>query len=140
MSIYILRYKFLILYPQSRKIGGENSQLEGGLDSDDGRNEEADDASASGSGVGDDEEEWGGIDGERSNAPEREGREPGTKPEKPPTGEELRAIKDATDLFRSSSFKLQVSLSLLLHNFNSVCTDRCIIAQRTTEVIQDTSP
>ena len=76
-----------------------------------------------GSGVGDDEEEWGGIDGEKINAPEREGHEPGTKPKKPPTGEELRAIKDATDLFRSSSFKLQVSLPLLLHNFNSVCTD-----------------
>lgn len=27
---------------------------------------------------------------------------------KPPTGEELRKIKDATDLYRSSSFKLQV--------------------------------
>ena len=28
----------------------------------------------------------------------------------PPKGEELRDIKDATDLFRSTSFKLQVSL------------------------------
>jgi U3 small nucleolar RNA-associated protein 22 len=34
----------------------------------------------------------------------------GTKPRKPPTGEELRNIKDATDLYRSSSFKLQVSV------------------------------
>lgn len=34
----------------------------------------------------------------------------GKKINKPPTGEELRAIKDATDLFRSNSFKLQVSV------------------------------
>lgn len=33
----------------------------------------------------------------------------GKKIHKPPTGEELREIKDATDLFRSNSFKLQVS-------------------------------
>lgn len=33
---------------------------------------------------------------------------PGTKPSKPPTGEELRTIKDASSLFRSNSFKLQV--------------------------------
>lgn len=32
----------------------------------------------------------------------------GTKPKKPPTGEELRNIKDAADLYQSSSFKLQV--------------------------------
>ena len=111
---------FLILYPQSRKIDDEYSELEGGLD--DGGGEEADDASGMESGVSDEEGEWGGIDGE-SGAPERECGEPGTKPKKPPTGEELRAIKDATDLFRSSSFKLQVSLSLLPHNFNSVRTD-----------------
>ena len=30
---------------------------------------------------------------------------------KPPTGEELRVIKDATDLYRSNSFKLQVKCS-----------------------------
>ena len=34
------------------------------------------------------------------------------KPKKPPTGEELRNIKDATELYRSSSFKLQVRYSL----------------------------
>ncbi|KAG6918794.1 hypothetical protein DXG01_011546 [Tephrocybe rancida] len=43
---------------------------------------------------------------------EGEGHEPGTKPKKPPTGEELRAIKDARDLFRSSSFKLQIDALL----------------------------
>jgi len=34
------------------------------------------------------------------------------KPTKPPTGEELRVIKDATDLFKSNSFKLQVCIIL----------------------------
>lgn len=34
----------------------------------------------------------------------------GKRTNKPPTGEELRTIKDATDLFRSNSFKLQVSV------------------------------
>lgn len=33
----------------------------------------------------------------------------------PPKGEELRDIKDATDLFRSTSFKLQVSRSHRIH-------------------------
>lgn len=55
------------------------------------------------------EEEWGGIrdpgPGDTETAAESQR---GTKPKKPPTGEELRAIKDATDLFKSSSFKLQV--------------------------------
>lgn len=32
----------------------------------------------------------------------------GSRPKKPPTGVELRQIKDAADLYRSSSFKLQV--------------------------------
>jgi U3 small nucleolar RNA-associated protein 22 len=55
------------------------------------------------------EDEWGGI----SPLPVHQtGAEVhATKPQKPPTGEELRIIKDATDLFRSSSFKLQVSAS-----------------------------
>ena len=56
------------------------------------------------------EEEWGGIRGEHAAAAEATTYEhrTGTKPIKPPTGHELRAIKDATDLFKSSSFKLQV--------------------------------
>ena len=33
----------------------------------------------------------------------------GGKPKKAPTGSEVRAIKDAAELFRSSSFKLQVT-------------------------------
>ena len=35
---------------------------------------------------------------------------------KPPTGEELRAIKDATDLYRSNSFKLQVNIAIPLYH------------------------
>lgn len=56
------------------------------------------------------EEEWGGISGGEQAAAEATTYEhrTGTKPKKPPTGHELRAIKDATDLFKSSSFKLQV--------------------------------
>ena len=55
------------------------------------------------------EEAWGGISGEQTvaEATTYEHRT-GTKPIKPPTGHELRAIKDATDLFKSNSFKLQV--------------------------------
>ena len=55
------------------------------------------------------EEEWGGISGEQAatEATTYEHRTR-TKPKKPPTGHELRAIKDATDLFKSGSFKLQV--------------------------------
>lgn len=59
-----------------------------------------------------DDEEWGGISSPVKDDSASAGR-PGTKPKKPPTGEELRAIKDATDLFRSSSFKLQVCYLLV---------------------------
>ncbi|CAA7262477.1 unnamed protein product [Cyclocybe aegerita] len=57
------------------------------------------------------EEEWGGIEGSQAAAVEITPH-PGTKPKKPPTGEELRAIKDASDLFKSSSFKLQIDALL----------------------------
>ncbi|KAF7441237.1 hypothetical protein PC9H_001586 [Pleurotus ostreatus] len=56
------------------------------------------------------EAEWGGISTE-ANVVEQQ-QHSGTKPKKPPTGEELRVIKDATDLFRSSSFKLQIDALL----------------------------
>ena len=36
----------------------------------------------------------------------------------PPTGEELRNIKDATELYRSTSFKLQVRSSLVHNHFS----------------------
>jgi U3 small nucleolar RNA-associated protein 22 len=54
-----------------------------------------------------DEDEWGGILPVPNDHPGDAVHGLGTKPQKPPTGEELRVIKDATDLFRSSSFKLQ---------------------------------
>ena len=67
-----------------------------------------DDASEAGEdGTEGEDEEWEGtgvsmdVDGEPHH-------ERGGKPKKPPTGDEVRAIKEATDLFRSSSFKLQV--------------------------------
>lgn len=62
-----------------------------------------------------DQEAWTGIDAEGGDldampvSEDEAQRRTGKKGKKPPTGEELRAIKDATDLFRSSSFKLQVS-------------------------------
>lgn len=52
-----------------------------------------------------DDQEWQGIG---TNAATPEEHFSGKKPTKPPTGEELRAIKDASDLFKSSAFKLQV--------------------------------
>ena len=66
------------------------------------------------------EVEWGGIGGEQAAAETTTyEHRTGTNPKKPLTGHELRAIKDATDLFKSGSFKLQVcmlfiSLGLML--------------------------
>ncbi|KAF9462511.1 Nrap protein [Collybia nuda] len=57
-------------------------------------------------------EEWGGMETDPKDQSAEEGHHPGTKPKKPPTGEELRTIKEATDLFRSSSFKLQIDALL----------------------------
>ncbi|KAJ7650617.1 Nrap protein [Roridomyces roridus] len=57
-----------------------------------------------------DDEAWGGIASDQT--PVAESANSGTKPKKPPTGEELRAINDAKDLFRSSTFKLQIDALL----------------------------
>lgn len=54
------------------------------------------------------EGEWGGIGAAPSLPQESLGGGSG-KRNKPPTGEELRDIKDAADLFKSNSFKLQVT-------------------------------
>jgi hypothetical protein len=68
------------------------------------------------------QDEWGGI----SNQPvEGGGSDDHIKTgKKPPTAEELRAIKDASDLFKSSSFKLQVCIHShflkLTHSFRSM--------------------
>ncbi|KDR70120.1 hypothetical protein GALMADRAFT_254950 [Galerina marginata CBS 339.88] len=53
-------------------------------------------------------EEWGGIG--KADRPQEQHTGKGSN--KPPTGEELRAIKDASDLFKSNSFKLQIDALL----------------------------
>ncbi|KAJ7914876.1 Nrap protein-domain-containing protein [Mycena leptocephala] len=60
-----------------------------------------------------DDEEWGGIAATQSQTTAfEENTATGTKPKLPPTGEELRVINDAKDLFRSSTFKLQIDALL----------------------------
>ncbi|KAJ7116340.1 Nrap protein [Mycena epipterygia] len=59
-----------------------------------------------------DNEEWGGIAPTPGQAAATVEHASGTKPKKPPTGEELRVINDAKDLFRSSTFKLQIDALL----------------------------
>ena len=59
------------------------------------------------------EEEWGGLGDEDEPASTAHNKPSSSKSKKPPTGEELRAIRDATDLYRSSSFKLQVCSRIL---------------------------
>jgi U3 small nucleolar RNA-associated protein 22 len=53
------------------------------------------------------EGEWGGI-GVTASVAEENLEAGNVKRNKPPTGEELRDIKEAADLFKSNSFKLQV--------------------------------
>ncbi|KAI0084988.1 Nrap protein [Irpex rosettiformis] len=57
---------------------------------------------------GDEEHAWGGLNGVTTKSVGQHG----TVPKKPPTGEELRTIKDATDLYLSSSFKLKIDALL----------------------------
>jgi U3 small nucleolar RNA-associated protein 22 len=79
-------------------MGGE---LEEQVESQDEEEEEAEE----------DGEEWGGVEAAGS-AMQVDQRPAGSKPVKPPTAEEMRAIREATDLYRSSSFKLQVRTML----------------------------
>ncbi|KAI0051574.1 Nrap protein [Auriscalpium vulgare] len=58
-----------------------------------------------------DEDEWDGI-GSSVGAGATHEHRTGTKPKKPPTGEEVRIIREAADLYRSSSFKLQIDALL----------------------------
>ncbi|KAJ2925593.1 hypothetical protein H1R20_g11503, partial [Candolleomyces eurysporus] len=58
------------------------------------------------------EEEWGGVGDEVQPANSAHNELTSSKFKKPPTGEELRAIREATDLYRSSSFKLQIDALL----------------------------
>ena len=53
---------------------------------------------------GEDEEEWGGLGEQKPSRTNDDSH--GTKV--PPSALELKSIRDATDLYRSSSFKLQV--------------------------------
>ena len=57
---------------------------------------------------GEGDPEWNGL--ESGAVADSTGTAPhtGRKPRKPPTGEEVRNIREATDLFRSNSFKFQV--------------------------------
>ncbi|KAH6905443.1 Nrap protein-domain-containing protein [Coprinopsis sp. MPI-PUGE-AT-0042] len=57
------------------------------------------------------EDEWGGVEVEASSM-QVDTHPAGSKPVKPPTAEEMRAIREATDLYRSSSFKLQIDALL----------------------------
>jgi len=52
----------------------------------------------------DDEEEWGGTGGSVDPPP------PGGRPPKVPAGHELREMKEASELYKSSAFKLQVRI------------------------------
>ncbi|TFK71882.1 Nrap protein [Pluteus cervinus] len=57
-------------------------------------------------------DEWGGITDEQTKVLEGGVEHPKSKPNQPPTGQELRAIQEAGDLFQSSSFKLQIDALL----------------------------
>lgn len=108
--------------PQRRQISPDADEDEEAYISDDGMRfgdevdgeegsgqEDESDEEMGGSGDEEEEEQWEGLNGAGgADGAADEGKHTGTKPKKPPTGEELRNIKDATDLYRSSSFKLQV--------------------------------
>ena len=102
----------------------EDENLSGGSDNDSEGEENTSD-------VHEDEEMayTGAVNGSVEEAEDE--KRTGTKPKKPPTGEELRNIKDATELYRSSSFKLQVSNSLLLlvkNSFAWLCFVRLMLS------------
>jgi len=63
-----------------------------------------DQGSETGSCSADEEEEWGGTGGGGDIDPSP----PGGKPVKVPAGHELREMKEASELYKSSAFKLQV--------------------------------
>ncbi|KAF9475207.1 Nrap protein [Pholiota conissans] len=89
---------------KSPRVEDEDQMMEGDQDSEDsGEMSAMDEDEAQG--------EWGGITGSNEAVPP-EGVHTGKKSKLPSTGEELRAIKDASDLFKSSSFKLQIDVLL----------------------------
>ncbi|KAH9476209.1 Nucleolar protein 6 [Psilocybe cubensis] len=110
-----------------RKVAGPSSQREKSprIEEDDAMDQDQDsvmddsevegsdepsDAEMHGLDVGEEEEEWKGIGSTMDTLPDT--HPTGKKSHKPPTGEELRAIRDASDLFKSGSFKLQVDALL----------------------------
>ncbi|KAI0916701.1 hypothetical protein AcV5_003115 [Taiwanofungus camphoratus] len=84
------------------RINGENQSEDENENDDDEDSEE--------------NEQWTGIGGEDSGREETNAGDAehhtGTQPKKPPKGEELRDIRDATELYRSTSFKLQIDALL----------------------------
>lgn len=58
------------------------------------------------SGSVDDDEEWGGIGGGKEDNP----MPSSGRPVKVPAGHELREMKEASELYKSSAFKLQVRI------------------------------
>ena len=55
--------------------------------------------------------QWGGIDNEQEDTIVTAGGE-NTASKRPPTGEEIRIIQDAAELYRSNAFKLQIDALL----------------------------
>ena len=83
----------------------------------------------------DDEEGWGGTGGGGEVGPPP----PGGKPVKVPAGHELREMKEASELYKSNAFKLQVRIrcSLLNETLRLIFThgvDRLVNTGRSPEV------
>ncbi|KAF8996020.1 Nrap protein [Cyathus striatus] len=98
---------------KNRKVTEEDEQTESQYEDDnvDGSGDEG--SEGEGEPMEQDDEEWGGLD--ESAADNKGAGSPEVnsgKAKKPPVGEELRLIKDASDLFKSSSFKLQIDALL----------------------------
>lgn len=98
------------------------------------------------------DEPWGGFGGGSENdfpaSTDQAESHPGQEEKRrnPATGEELRVIKDATDLFRSSSFKLQVGsvqffskVQLLTQAIAHWLLDRCTVTQRPSKIVTNSS-
>ena len=82
-----------------------------------------------------DDEEWGGTGGGEGIGPPP----PGGKPVKVPAGHELREMKEASELYKSSAFKLQVRIQCSPSSNTSRLTlthgiDRLVDTERSSEV------
>ncbi|KAK0482507.1 Nrap protein [Armillaria novae-zelandiae] len=86
---------------KTRKLsppGGSDEESNLGLD---GTNDDKEDVNPE----DENDEEWGGVE---STGATEGGHTSKGKPKKPPTGVEVREMKEAADLFKSTSFKLQI--------------------------------